>query len=226
MSANPFVGKVTSGGNFSTEIPDADSHHGILIALIDLGTHEFTFKGKTSKKRDCVLVWDLTETEKADGTSHVVCKRYTLSKNLDSALVAAYAKWERKKYNADHDFNPLIALGKPWDIPIEHQTKTKDNKERTYASVGDPGPVRKGVEVAPSKHCPKPFCFFIGGNVPLPLQEWLPRVYGDKIEDLIVTSPEWQELEDDHPQKVALRKARPAIDDEADNGQDDDAEPF
>lgn len=224
MSSNPFLGKVTAGGgDFSSEIPDADTHHGVLIALIDLGTHEFTYLGKTSKKRDCVLVWELTETEKSDGSPHVVCKRYTLSKNVDAHLVAAYARWERKKYGANHDFDPTIALGKPWSIPIEHQSK-KDKKgnERTYASVGDPGPVKKGVEVPPATRC-KPFCFFIGGKVPLPNQDWLPRVFGDKIEDLIVSSPEWQELDDDHPQKRAHKVSTPG---DADDKGNDDEMPF
>lgn len=204
--SNPFVSRI--GNNSAFEIPEPDTHHGILVGIIDLGTHENEYQGKVTQRRTCMMLWELSETRKTDGSPFLASKIFTLSSHSESALVKTYERWHRQAFNPDDQFDPQVGLGQPWAIPITHKQVTKDGKPRAYAIVGDPGPVRRGTEVPPATTC-QPFTFFIGGELPVPRFDWLPRVYGKTVVELITSSPEWKQLPADHPQKRSYRPTSP-----------------
>jgi hypothetical protein len=195
--SNPFAGKATSGSaEFEElEIPPSGMHHGVLIAVIDVGTHSPTnSKYGNAPRRECVLIWELTQTKKKDGRNFVVAKQYTLSFDAKAKLRQDLESWRGQKYK-DGDTIPIEKyLGQNWDIQIVHDQKTKDGKPRTYAQIKPVGKPVQGTVVPPATIC-KPFLYFIGADSSVIDEhaEWLPRVFGDKISDLIVASPEWQE---------------------------------
>lgn len=197
--ANPFAGTVKTGGGADGdwEIPDADTHPARLVAVIDLGTHTRSFQGTFKDTREVAFVWELVAAQKKDKTNHIVAQRYTLSLHEKSNLVQMLGKWRRKPLGPADSMEEVIssALGQPWSVDIVHTEKTKDGKVKTYASIGDVGPMAKGVKVPPAFQ--DAFLWFIGCDDPIPEHDWLPRIYGQSIPQLIRDSKEFRAQNDD-----------------------------
>ena len=188
MSLNPFQGSAKSStGGDDYEIPSEDSHPACLVAIIDLGTHTQQFQGAFSDKREVAFVWQLAE-EQTSGEPFFIAGRFTLSYHEKAGLRKALEAQRRKKYTEGESVDLTSFAGSPWMLPITHEKKIKDGKERVYAKLGAPSALPKGM-TAP-KPVIKPFCWFIGCGKPVPADAWLPRVYGQKIPDLINLSKE------------------------------------
>lgn len=198
---NPFQGKAKSGegaGNF--EVPEADTHHGVLVAIIDLGTHTTKFAGEAKDRHEVFLVWELTNTKDSRGGSFFLSQRQTLSYHEKATLRKNLETWRRKKYAEGEEVNLLEALGKPWRLDVEHEEKVKDGKAKVYAKIKAVGPPMKGVAVG--SPTVKPLFWYIGCPDPMPTHEalpWLPRVYGEKVDDAIRDSAEWARLRGESP---------------------------
>ena len=65
----------TEGGDF--ELPPSGSYPAVLIGLIDLGTHDREYNGKTDEVHKLLFVWELVTESKADGDNFVVIKDFT-----------------------------------------------------------------------------------------------------------------------------------------------------
>lgn len=191
---SPFKGKAKAdGGDYKTEVPSAETHDARVVALVDLGTHSESYKGEEAKDRHSVLVvYELDEeVEGFKGRNHVVGVRYTLSFHEKSTLrkIVESITNDGQKFtdNADVDLTKL--LGQPCTVQISHTTKTTDKGERVYANVGVISAVARKKHQGFFQATRKPFLWSIGDD-PAALPDWLPRVYGEKVADLIHRSKE------------------------------------
>jgi hypothetical protein len=188
-----FQGKATnSGGDGQFEIPPAGSNPAVLVAIIDLGTHqeEMNFEGEVKYKdtRKCFVVWELT-SEKMTGMkdrNHVIGKEYTLSYHAKAGLRKMLESMRGSSYAEGAEINIAKALGGKCLLNIVHnQSKTSD---KTYAKVDNVSPVVKGLTVAPPQNTP--FLWEIDGKEPPPDYDWLPRIFGKEVSAKIAESHE------------------------------------
>jgi len=76
----------TSGEGGDFELPPSGSHPAILIGIVDLGTRDNTYNGKTSKRHKIMLAWELTAENDSKGQTFVVAQDYTWSLNSKAQL--------------------------------------------------------------------------------------------------------------------------------------------
>lgn len=194
-----FKAKATNKGGGGSEVPPAGAHPAVLIAIIDLGTHEDEYNGKPSYPRQVLFVWELT-TEKLAGTksrNHVLARDYTIGYSGEvilgpkNGLRKMLEGWRGKAYGEGDDIDIAAPLGRSCVLTVKHGESAKKN---TYAKIESVTPVPKGLAVPPAERC-KPFTWEIheGAELP-PEREWLPFVYGEKVEDVIKGSYEWRGL--------------------------------
>lgn len=163
---------------------------GVLIALIDLGTHQEEYQGKaTGPKRQIFLVWELTGERCAEkNRNHVIGRSFTLSFHEKAALRQIVERWRGQPFaEPEPQFDLTKLLGQKCLISIIHN-KTSGDKPKTYAKVDTVCLPPKGLVVNPPT-LPQ-VCWEIGCGQPIPGYEWIPRVFGDTIADVIAASEE------------------------------------
>ncbi len=193
-AVNPFAPTATAGGNF--EQCPAGNHSGMLVALIDEGTHWDSYKDQAEKKvRKVVLVFEV-EAEGKDGKPQrfhiggefsmgyndkgdglVMGKKSNLRKLMEG--------WSGKSY-ADGEVPDLAkALGRPCLVNVIHES----GGERTYARLASVSkPVAGMTALKPSR---TPFAFRADSKDEAPgtrdteKTEWLPRVFGEKVHAVV-----------------------------------------
>jgi hypothetical protein len=182
-----FVGKPTSGeGAF--EIPSEDVHEARIVAFVDLGTHDESYKGEASKpKLQVYVAFELDERMSASSFNHIVGQRYTMSFHEKSGLrqLAEKILNDGAKFTGDIDYQEL--LGKPCTVQIRHSKSADGTK--TYANVADIGAVAKKNRDRVFRPGRTPFAWFIGDDIK-DLPDWLPRIFGSTAADLISASHE------------------------------------
>lgn len=178
--------------SMATEVPSAEPHGAALVAMVDLGTHREIFKneGKPDRAGDVrklLLVWELTDAPMSGmkDTNHVLAKQYTLSLGQKAALRKLIDTWRGKKLGDDEDFDLKKLLGAKCMINVSHGESSKGN---TYANIESIGPVPKGLKVADPRRTP--FAWEFGSDQPCPPLEWVPWIYGEKVEDIMGRSHE------------------------------------
>lgn len=184
---SPFEGAPNSGGgDYSTEIPSADTHDARIVALIDLGTHRESFAGEPEKDaRKCLLVYELDEQIAGmKNVNHVVCVRYTLSFHEKASLrkLAEAVLNDGQKFSGHIRYEEL--LGQPCQVQISHVPGKGEKADRTYSRVGT-------ISAVPKKHRDRVFkaqrqecVWYIGDDID-DLPDYLPRVYGEEVKDII-----------------------------------------
>ena len=60
----------SSGGDY--ENAPVGNHPAVLVAMIDIGTHEEDYQGAKKQTRKIYLAWELVDEKKADGKNHVI----------------------------------------------------------------------------------------------------------------------------------------------------------
>lgn len=181
QTANPWRLKATPPSE-SVEVPPADQHPAVCVALIDLGTHqdEYQDSGKKFHVRRVLIVWELTACRKA-GTktaNHVVCKDYNLFFGPTSALRKLVEGWRGAGFKEGDDFDISKLLGQKCLINLTHG---KSARGSAYAKLASVGKLPKGLECPEPQH--KPVAWVVGSEEPLPA--WLPYLYGEPVADVI-----------------------------------------
>jgi hypothetical protein len=163
--------KASNNSGAGTEIPEQGQHLAVLIGVIDLGTHNDTYQGKTTKKRLLYLIWELTAS-KVEGTTnnHLIGQEFGFSFSKKSKLRLMAEKWRGAAYAEGEEFDPEKMLGRSCIVNVVH--KKSGNGERTYANFDGATKPMKGQEVPPAT---RPLVFFeVGGKHPVPEYDWLP----------------------------------------------------
>lgn len=188
--------QASAGG--ASEVPPAGSHPAVLVALIDLGSHEETFKdekkgtSRTALVRKVFLVWELTGEKMAGkkDTNHVIGREYSLGLTPKSKLRQMLEEWRGKKYATGEAMDLGAVLGRPCMLSVVHK---ESNQGNTYAQIASVAKVPKELTVPPAQR--QPFAYEVGGGPP-PEGDWLPYTFlnGQRVplKQVIQASAEWR----------------------------------
>lgn len=186
---NPLKGKATSGGGEKTEIPSADVHDARVVALVDLGTHPETFggTGPAEWKRSVYLVFELDEEMSGmKGVNHVVGQKYTLSFHEKANLrkLAENLLNDGTPYAPEASIDYSALLGQPCAVQIAHESGKGDKADRTYAKIKAISGIakKKRDKVFEAKREQREW--YVGDSLKN-LPDYLPRIYGEKAEEVI-----------------------------------------
>ncbi len=172
------------------ELAPEGVHKAVCVHVIDLGTQEFSFKGKEMSARKVSVGFELIGKKNAFGEPQVVAQRYTFSNSKKSNLMKDLKAWLGIK---DPDFDLDGLQGKPAQVTITHS----DDGE--YANITNVGGVPKGTKF------PKPATPWVS----LYLDETFDQDVFDDLPDYfkekIAASPEYDEV--NAPKKPAKKAA-------------------
>jgi len=193
----PFNPTATNKGGF--EMCPAGNHPGILLGLIDLGTHYESYKGQQeSKKRRILFVFEVLA--EVDGDD----KRFWLGRDFSmpldnrtgepfigqqSKLRAFMKDWRGKDYGDGEPVDIMAAHGQGCLVNVIHQP----SGEKTYARVQSFSRLPRGMKAIRPTHDTVMYCADSDDEAPgqSDEEEWLPRVYGEKIHEVLERSLEW-----------------------------------
>ena len=178
----------------------ADTYQAVCYTVVDLGTHEETFKGKDIDRRLILITFEIPteriEIKNEDGTTEdkprVISWRNTFSMNEKSNLRKMMESWRGKPFSETqaYDFEFKSLLGVNALIQVAHKTSQSSGKEYAYIqSVTKP---LKNMETLESENehlffeFDKPFLDQDGFHFPDNMPEW--------IMDTIKESREYEDL--------------------------------
>src|SRR5262245_5161466 len=124
--------------------PEQGNHLARCIRVIELGTQEKTFQGKTTLKKQTMIVWELPTELMDDGKPFTISQWYTASLNEKANLRRDLDNWNGRPLTEDElkGFDQRDILGKPCLLNVVLSEKGK-------AVVGTVSPVPKGMTVPP-----------------------------------------------------------------------------
>lgn len=192
-TAVSFKTKASSGEGGDYELPPAGSHPAILIGLVDLGTRDNTYNGKTSKRHKIMLIWELTAENDSKGQNFVVSADFTWSLNSKAGLRTIVEGFRGKALADNEEFDIATMLGAPVMISLSEGVSGGGKKFIDVASVGRPP---KGLAVPPATHETYLFHWGAIGSTKddFDLPDWMPRLYGRMVADDLKTSDEYEAL--------------------------------
>jgi hypothetical protein len=171
-----IIVKNKSGGNFQ-QVPPG-TYLARCYSVIDLGTYETTFQGKTRDRRELRLTWEIPdEVIQTDGgpMPSSISKTYTHSLNEKAALRHDLAAWRGRDFSEQEleGFDVSKLLGQPCMLTVSER-KGEDGNIRSYvASVGKLG---KGMTCPPAINRSLEYSVEMGKNaVWQSLPEWLQK---------------------------------------------------
>jgi hypothetical protein len=188
-TVNPWKKKVTSGEGGDFELPPGGSYPGCLVGLIDIGTHENSYQGKTSEVHKILLVFELTGEFDTRGDTFKVMKDFTFSLNSKAKLRAFLEGWEGRKFADDEEIDLSSFVLRNGVVNLNEGTSNAGRKYVDLVSVTRPF---KGL-IVPDRTV-EPVVFSLDGWDPKrepPIPDWVPFNYGRKVADEIKGSKEW-----------------------------------
>ncbi len=189
---SPFGQKASNKEGEEYELPTSGLHPGILIGLIDLGTHRFEYQGKVSENRKIFLAWELTAEHDTEGNTFVVGADYTWSLHKKSNFRKMLEAWSGRTFSEDEEFDPLVLVGKPCVLNIARGQTSKGKEFVEVSGVANP---MRGQTIPPNTR--EPFAWHLSQaqmNEDPPIPDWMPRIYGRFVKDDIKASSEWSLL--------------------------------
>ena len=157
------------------------NHHGVCVAVIDLGTqYNETFKKEQPK---VMITWELPEfpLEGEDKSYRLISKEYTASLADKANLYADLVSWRGRSFTPEEleGFNVKNVLGANCLVNVIHSTKNN----KTYANVSAVTKLPKGMI---SKTATYQLLYDMDEGV-----ETIPEGVPDWIKDKIKKSLEW-----------------------------------
>jgi hypothetical protein len=141
-----------NGSNY--KIVEAGTYPARCYRMIEVGTVEETFEGKTKTLKKVNLTWELpTELsvfhDDKGEEPFVVSKMFTLSMNEKSTLRKMLEGWRGKAFNEDEAkrFDITVLLGKECLLSIIH--KPSKDGSKTYAEISSISKIPKGMTCPP-----------------------------------------------------------------------------
>jgi hypothetical protein len=194
-----------TGGDF--ELQPEGTHTATCYRVIDLGTQEATYEGKTKKQHKVLIAWELTEEPMSDGRPFTIQKRYTLSSSEKATLRQDLEAWRGKKFTKEElgKFNISRLLKVSCMLGVKHS----QSDGKTYADVSSILGMPKGIKGPPLVN--EPFHFDLSN-----FDQSIFDKLSDKLKETIKKSPEYQEL-------MGKKLVSQAADDIPFGSDDDDA---
>lgn len=170
------------------QIAPAGTHIARCYQIIDLGTHDKEWQGKTRKKHEIRISWELSDETADFGKGHPepfsVHKTYTLSLSEKASLRHDLECWRGRIFTESEleSFDVAKVIGAPCMVTIAHVEKSGN----TYANVTAVTAMPKGV-TAPAQVNPS-LEYSIHDHDEQVFQS-LPQF----MKDIIQSSDEWKE---------------------------------
>ena len=177
--------KATKGGGDFAPVP-AGTHPAALAALVDIGTHEESFQGKSKDVRKLVLVWEV----EAENARQYVARDYTLSFGEKSNLRQLVEKWRGKAFAEGEPFDLDALPGKPCLLSVSH--KVAQGSGNTYARVDGASALVKGMAALKPTHPPLLWSVEDNDDALALAAEWLPYLRGRPLSEVVKDSAEWK----------------------------------
>lgn len=175
--------KTSSAGEY--EVPPAGNQAAVCVGIVELGRQHDVFQGQDNGwKTKVLLVFELDE-KKSDGAPFVIGRDYNASLNKKANLRAVVERWRGKPLADDEEFDLTKLVGKGCLLSILQKQSASGSD---YAKIESIGALPKGM-TAP-KPVNKAIIWEIGPNNPAPDEDWLPRVYGKTIAEVVAQSQE------------------------------------
>jgi hypothetical protein len=216
INANPFDMTATNteaGGAY--ELCEAGNYAGVLVGLIDLGTHSETNKeGRTDETRKVALFFELPGEMRSDGSPFVLGMKLSHFFSPKANLRKLFEGWRGKQFAEGEKFSLTAALLQPGLVNVVHKTTVKGKLVHEIEGVK---PLPKGMTCGKPFH--QPVVYAIGGTEPVPTHDWLPYLYGQHVSDYIAASREMREGSNGVTTPAAVIAAVSA-------DEDDDRPPF
>jgi hypothetical protein len=194
-----FQQTATAGKSGDYTPPSEANHSGVLVAIIDLGTHTETYQdGKKSDVHKIFFVFELDE-ENESGKRHVLGKEVTLTTSPKSTLRKIMEGLRGKAYVEGEAIDVAKALGRAGLINVKQ--KKSNRTGNPYAIIESVAPLPKGM--APLKPSHELTIWEIGCGKPFPKHAWLPESFLNQTH-----TPLEKIMEASH--EVTSKKATPA----------------
>ena len=174
---------VSAENSGTFELPPAGAVASRCNRVIDLGSQESTFEGKTSMKPKVLLSWELAEL-RTDGSPFTISRRFGLSLHENSALRAFLQAWRGRPFTdeelAGFDLRKLINA--PCLLNIAHASRNG----KDYANILSISPLPKGM-TAPELAAPAVLFDIDEPDAPDTLEG-----LSEGLQATITASPEWK----------------------------------
>lgn len=183
--------KLTDNGGKEFESAPIGNHLGRCVGIIDIGTQEQNYEGKTSYARKIVVRWELPNETISEGDwagkPFVVSKFYTASLGEKANLRKDLVSWRGREFTPDElkGFDAKNILDKPCMVNVTHNDKGK-------AKVSGVSPVPKGLTV-PGRVNDVLYFSLEADEFKAGVYETLSDFYKEQIKK----SPEWGDLHGD-----------------------------
>ncbi len=165
----------------------AGSYTARCSALIDLGTQAVVWEGEEKRAHKLLLSFEITDsdTRRADGTAHVVSKRFSGSLHSKSGLRKFLESWRGRPFTREelHAFDLKSVLGQVCLVGVVHDVKG----DRVYSNLGSVLKLPRGM--APGTSEIEPVAFDLSAP------DW--QVFaglGSRLQAQIAESPEYMAL--------------------------------
>lgn len=180
---------LTDNGGKDFEQASAGNHVARCVGMIDLGTQQSDYQGKTTHARKIVLRFELPNELIADGEyagrPFIVGKFYTASLSEKANLRKDLESWRGRPFTPEElaGFDSKNILDKPCMVNVVHTEKGK-------AKIASIAPIPKGMQTPPRIN---DILYFS-----LERDEFDGKIYeglSDFYKGEILKSPEWAELQ-------------------------------
>lgn len=183
------------------EVPSEGIHPAVVVAVIDLGTHmrdrDEKKDGKATGNKvqkptvEVFIGFELAE-RKSDGTPFIVGQPFTLSLAPLATLPKLYkACGLAVPEPGEESIVQEVFAGKRLGLNLSHkQSKDKQGKDRTFVKIEAFLPADKRDE--PFEPAFPPVYWELGDELVEDTFAGLPRIFGQRIEDVIADSVEMQ----------------------------------
>jgi hypothetical protein len=148
-----------------------------MVAALNLGWYERTFKDKKWWEEKLLFVWQLLDVT----PSCTISKDYPRDYRPQAELRKLMEKLRGTAYHDGDDISPEKMLGEPCLVTVVQDTSKAG---KTYSKIDTIAPVPAGMVVSPATLTPLVWEFANGK--PWPAVAWLPtHLYGELISDLL-----------------------------------------
>jgi len=120
------------------------AHAAVCVDVVDLGTLEVNYGGKSKKQHKIRIVWQIDENME-DGKPFLVQQRFTLSLHEKAGLRKVLESWRGRQFTEEElqGFDVETVIDKPCLVNIIHQNKAGS----IYANVTSVMRLPKGMAV-------------------------------------------------------------------------------
>lgn len=192
---------IAENGTDYTPAP-AGSYTARCCALLDMGTQTSVWEGETKTAHKVLMSFEISDndTRRADGSAHVVSKRFTASLHPKSGLRKFLESWRGRPFSREElrGFDLKNVLGQACMVGVVHDAKG----DRTYANLGSVMKLPRGM--APGTSEIEPVAFDLSAP------DW--QVFaglGSRLQAQIAESPEYLALPN-KPKTIAVGARPPA----------------